>query len=977
MYRTRAPAVVGAESASDGDTTASESENESQDQQAQTQTRPRRRSQTQNQTRAPPTTNDAAPNALAAPSHSSPQSTPRKAPAVGFLSQSRKLRLPDAHQPWGQPYEHPTLISPNGKRIDRERDTTGGWNMASSLAATTTATTGVAQQGPTNSSPKKAPAAGAGEEKERDADGVNVDEAAASRVAAASLSKSRAREAAQVGITSKLINTVAPPAAPYTAFSEASRYHDIIHPPSSPRSLLLAKLAAPDTAHGRAVPAGPREGLPLAPTPWHLTAKLAAPRGTGNGGMFSSPDGFDATLAERDARLFSGAPTPGSMRAPGSSAEQRAADRARRTKARADLAAQQALALEMGLVPGSVGTSGSGSAWAGLELTPRPRTRNDSRGRKEVLRMLDAFRRTPKGVQVLAVREAQQEMARERDAAMQAGRPVTRGGGVDAQQAGAAAARAHLASAPTSQQVKIPFSPRSFARAQSVANGGTASHSARAATSHGDTHGFVGSASARGFASPRTPSAFGVTGSLASSGFFPGGSTGGGVGSSSYASSFHAALGASHRSGSSTGSAASATASFHRVLPPSFMNAPARVETLSLEAAKMSRARIRAGAAAAANDARFVFSGAVVADRRTARKKKAASVESLPLTNASANSHDHHAPVFGLPPPRPQTTPPALPLASELDLSSTHAAIRDYEVRALACNRAGRRAAEANAHFCMGVLWDNARQHLRAVACYQRFEEILCGGGGNGGAQGGRTARARSASLRTAEDAFAESLAHNSIGVSYQNLGDGYYEQALYHHALHRDIADTPGQLIAYTNMGLIYQLMATSAAADAAAGDSHGVHGEGGVESKTLTEHAAYHHQQALRCAIRMGSLAGQNIAIGNLGLTGLQHADLATARACMERHLQLSQSLDDYRGQSAAYQTLGTIASQQGQHEEAMIYYQSAQQMAHVLNDAPTADQAKVQVGVAKANAQMDLAMRRMAEIITTSDSSANNHM
>jgi hypothetical protein len=154
-----------------------------------------------------------------------------------------------------------------------------------------------------------------------------------------------------------------------------------------------------------------------------------------------------------------------------------------------------------------------------------------------------------------------------------------------------------------------------------------------------------------------------------------------------------------------------------------------------------------------------------------------------------------------------------------------------------------------------------------------------------------------------------------------------------------------------------------------AAAHTNEDNNGYGGLDSsvtdkqRALTEQAAFAHQAALRAALAMSSLAAQNIAIGNLGLTGLQHRDLVTARACMERHLQLSQSLHDYAGQSSALQALGLIASQEGAHEQARLHFQSAWQVAHVLQDPVTADAAKVAVGVAIANAQIEQRMREAA--------------
>jgi hypothetical protein len=209
------------------------------------------------------------------------------------------------------------------------------------------------------------------------------------------------------------------------------------------------------------------------------------------------------------------------------------------------------------------------------------------------------------------------------------------------------------------------------------------------------------------------------------------------------------------------------------------------------------------------------------------------------------------------------------------------------------------------------------------------------------------------------------------MGISSQLLATAQgYAAALWHHARHRDIADLPGQFVANTNLGLVYQLLAAEAAERQQQSSGSGEEEEkeeATAQQRALTEQAAFAHQAALRCALQMSSLAGQNIAIGNLGLTGLQHADLVTARACMERHLQLSQSLRDYRGQSSAFQALGEIAAREGAHDQAMMHYHSAWQVAHVLQDAATADSAKVQVGVAKASANIDEAMRRAAALMT----------
>lgn len=242
--------------------------------------------------------------------------------------------------------------------------------------------------------------------------------------------------------------------------------------------------------------------------------------------------------------------------------------------------------------------------------------------------------------------------------------------------------------------------------------------------------------------------------------------------------------------------------------------------------------------------------------------------------------------------------------------------IQDYVFRATACKRAGRRRAEANAYYSMGVLYDSNREYLKAVECYEAFKDVLV----------------------ATEDKFAQALAHNSIGVSYMNLGGpGSIEAAIEHHKRHRDLADIPGKFIAFTNLGLLYNRIGDFKA-------------------------AAVHHQHALRCAIRMSSVAGQSVAIGNLGLAGLANNDLASARVCLERHLELTRQLGDVEGESAALQKLGEIANKQGQYQDAADNFSDAWKTANQTGDAQMANVSKVNLGVARATVSMDEHLKRM---------------
>lgn len=72
-----------------------------------------------------------------------------------------------------------------------------------------------------------------------------------------------------------------------------------------------------------------------------------------------------------------------------------------------------------------------------------------------------------------------------------------------------------------------------------------------------------------------------------------------------------------------------------------------------------------------------------------------------------------------------------------------------------------------------------------------------------------------------------------------------YYKESIEYHTKHKEIADVAGKFLAHINLGIIYNNL----------GDH---------------EKAAINHQFALRYAIQMSSVAGQSVAIGNLGKVG-----------------------------------------------------------------------------------------------------------
>lgn len=76
-----------------------------------------------------------------------------------------------------------------------------------------------------------------------------------------------------------------------------------------------------------------------------------------------------------------------------------------------------------------------------------------------------------------------------------------------------------------------------------------------------------------------------------------------------------------------------------------------------------------------------------------------------------------------------------------------------------------------------------------------------------------------------------------------------FYEDAIEFHTKHKDIADVAGKFLAHINLGIIYN-------------------NQGDYEK------ASINHQFALRYAVQMSSVAGQSVAIGNLGQVGGKQA-------------------------------------------------------------------------------------------------------
>ena len=227
--------------------------------------------------------------------------------------------------------------------------------------------------------------------------------------------------------------------------------------------------------------------------------------------------------------------------------------------------------------------------------------------------------------------------------------------------------------------------------------------------------------------------------------------------------------------------------------------------------------------------------------------------------------------------------------------------MKDFTVVAASSKRAGKKDVEATAYVSLGVVCDNQGKLKDAIEYYTKYL-VLCDEIG---------------------DVMGSACACNCLAVNYMLLASpptdlgilqglqecpessDYLEQAAMFNSKHLEIGpDNGGRFVAYTNLGLCLGMM----------GD---------------IVKAAQHHQDALRVAIKMQTLYGQSIAVGNLGALALIKGDFATARTCFEQHLQLVQSLSDPEAEIKAWDLLADLCETEGNNADALENLLQAQRI------------------------------------------------
>lgn len=190
--------------------------------------------------------------------------------------------------------------------------------------------------------------------------------------------------------------------------------------------------------------------------------------------------------------------------------------------------------------------------------------------------------------------------------------------------------------------------------------------------------------------------------------------------------------------------------------------------------------------------------------------------------------------------------------------------LKDFQVLAASSKRANKKDVEATAYASLGVVYDNQDEFLTSVEYYNQYL-TLC---------------------QELNDAVGVSSAYNCIGINYMLLVNPNLEKstifaekisnnsiknieeskifinnAIEAHNNHlTNSPDLGGQFVANINLGICYIWLS-----------------EISLAAKAI--------QDALKIAIKMQTLYGQSIAVGNLGLLALYKKDFSTSKTCFDQ--------------------------------------------------------------------------------------------
>ncbi|KAF0852790.1 conserved mitochondrial TPR domain-containing protein [Andalucia godoyi] len=255
---------------------------------------------------------------------------------------------------------------------------------------------------------------------------------------------------------------------------------------------------------------------------------------------------------------------------------------------------------------------------------------------------------------------------------------------------------------------------------------------------------------------------------------------------------------------------------------------------------------------------------------------------------------------------RPSTSP----------IKGVSKSLADFKMLAAACQRSGRTRQEGQAYYKMAVLYENKGLNKQSLECYERFLAIA----------------------RRLQDFDSEVLALNCLGILCQRIGGAeYIERALEYHAAHLQLEDHEGRYAAHVNIGLAHMSLAAF-------------------------DRAQHHFKEALQYAIRLENIEGESVALANLAKVSKVLGDVETAKACIERRVELAGMLNDNLANSESLSGLADFAMEDGDPVRASAFFDQARNNARHAGDVSAVKRVSVKLGISVGNSQFEDLVRQL---------------
>ena len=254
--------------------------------------------------------------------------------------------------------------------------------------------------------------------------------------------------------------------------------------------------------------------------------------------------------------------------------------------------------------------------------------------------------------------------------------------------------------------------------------------------------------------------------------------------------------------------------------------------------------------------------------------------------------------------------------------------VRDYELRAQACARAGQTRAEANAYYCIGVLHDNLRCPREAAEWYSKFVVAAHAAGDNALMALGHNALGIALAAAAAAEAGSDDAMVSAV------------EDAVAQHEAHLAVADLYGIFVANTNIGVLSGRLGHFAAAAAA-------------------------HKRALEAAAQLQAPIPLITATGNLGLAAFADGAFDAAATCLEQFLELGEQFPALvlaPARATALLALGEMAVAQHEYGYARHLLQNALDEAARAGDWAAVSKCRVALGVVSGAAAAETGLKAL---------------